>query len=244
MTMPENRRSPSTGWPVSEELRLALLAALSSDPARAPAMTYDEFLDWADEDTLAEWVDGKVIMTSPANRRHQELVGFLYGLLDAYAKTHDLGIVLPAPFQMHLPTSGREPDVLFVARAHQDRVKTTRIEGPADLVVEVVSPESRGRDRGDKFYEYQSGGVKEYWLIDPDTRHADFHQLDAAGVYQIVPPASEGIYQSAVLEGFQLRLSWLWRATLPSINEAMLAIDGPAYATRMIADLKDGGFLP
>ncbi|MGH2411546.1 MAG: Uma2 family endonuclease [Chloroflexota bacterium] len=48
-------------------------------------MTYDEFLDWADEDTLAEWVDGKVIMTSPANRRHQELVGFLYGLLDVYA---------------------------------------------------------------------------------------------------------------------------------------------------------------
>ncbi|HXT36250.1 MAG TPA: Uma2 family endonuclease, partial [Chloroflexota bacterium] len=119
------------------------------------AMTYDEFLDWADEDTLAEWVGGKVIMTSPANRRHQELVGFLYGLLDAYAKTHDLGIVLPAPFQMHLPTSGREPDVLFVARAHQDRVKTTRIEGPADLVVEVVSPESRGRDRGDPMSEFE-----------------------------------------------------------------------------------------
>jgi Uma2 family endonuclease len=208
-------------------------------------MTYAEFLDWADEDTLAEWVDGKVIATSPANRRHQELVGFLYGLLDTYAKTHDLGIVLPVPFQMHLPTSGREPDVLFVAKAHQDRLKASRIEGPADLVVEVVSPESRGRDRGDKFYEYQLGGMKEYWLIDPDTRHADFHQIDdAAGVYRIVPPSSRGIYRSQVLEDFQLPLPWLWQAPLPSINEAMLAIDGPAHAARMIADLKDGGFLP
>jgi hypothetical protein len=34
-------------------------------------MTYAEFLDWADEDTLAEWVNGKVIMTSPASLRHQ-----------------------------------------------------------------------------------------------------------------------------------------------------------------------------
>ena len=34
-------------------------------------MTYQEFLNWADEDTLAEWVNGKVIMTSPASLRHQ-----------------------------------------------------------------------------------------------------------------------------------------------------------------------------
>jgi Uma2 family endonuclease len=206
-------------------------------------MTYEEFMDWADEDTLAEWVDGKVVMTSPASKRHQELTGFLYGLLDVYMETHALGDVL-ALFQMHLPNSGREPDVLFVAREHQDRVQATRIEGPADLVVEIVSPESRGRDRGDKFYEYQAGGVREYWLIDPDTQHAEFYQLDNAGVYQPVLPEPEGIYRSRVLAGLWLQLSWLWQDPFPSVNQAMLAIDGAAYAERMIADLKDCGFLP
>jgi hypothetical protein len=47
-----------------------------------PRMTYDEFLEWADEDTLAEWVDGEVIMSSPASLLHQELVKFLTRVLN------------------------------------------------------------------------------------------------------------------------------------------------------------------
>lgn len=112
------------------------------------AMTYEEFMDWADEDTLAEWVDGTVEMTSPANARHQRVVGFLYRILAHYVELHELGEVFTAPFQQHLANarSGREPDVIFLARDHLDRLqppdRETRVEGPADLAVEVVSPES------------------------------------------------------------------------------------------------------
>lgn len=55
----------------------------------------------------------------------------------------------------------------FVASEHLDRLKETYLDGPADLVVGIVSPDSVGRDRGEKFYEYAQGGVPEYWLIDP-----------------------------------------------------------------------------
>ena len=68
---------------------------------------------------------------------------------------------------MKLPHSAREPDVLFLAKEHLGRLRDSHIEGPADLVVEIVSKESRGRDRGEKFYEYGEGGVPEYWLLDP-----------------------------------------------------------------------------
>jgi Uma2 family endonuclease len=79
---------------------------------------------------------------------------------------------------MKLAGSGREPDVLYLARSHLRRLRKTYLNGPADLVVEVVSPESVKRDREQKFGEYQAAGIPEYWVIDPEAQQADFYQLD------------------------------------------------------------------
>jgi Uma2 family endonuclease len=119
-------------------------------------------------------------------------------------------MVIIAPFQMKLE-QGREPDLHFVAREHLDRLKETHLDGPADWVVEIVSPESAGRDRGEKFYEYERAGIPEYWLIDPQTKRVEFYQLSPEGQYQLVPPDVEGVYRSAVLPGFWLRVEWLWQ---------------------------------
>ncbi len=231
-------------WEIPADLRLSLLALLSADPTHVATMTYDEFMEWADEDTLAEWVDGRVVMTSPVSARHQDIGVFLTNVLAEHARMHDLGRVLVAPFQMHLPALGREPDVLFVAREHLDRVLFTRVEGPADLVAEIVSPESRVCDRGEKFYEYQEGGVGEYWLIDPDTRRVDFYQLDSDGISQPILPDADGVYRSRAMAGLWVRVAWLWQEPLPQVNQVMLEIDGAAYAQRLIADLTGAGFLP
>jgi len=83
-----------------EALRRRLLEVLHSPTP--PKLTYEEFLAWADEDTLAEWVDGEVVMTSPASRRHQEIADFLTSVLRSFVEQHELGVVLSAPFQMKL----------------------------------------------------------------------------------------------------------------------------------------------
>ncbi len=206
-------------------------------------MSYEEFLAWADEDTLAEWVDGEVIMTSPASMLHQQIVSFLVRLLSIYVEQRGLGIVLSAPFQMKLARSGREPDVLYVAAAHQDRLRRTHLEGPADLVVEVLSPESLGRDRGEKFYEYAQAGVPEYWLIDPEAQWAEFYRLDGPR-YRLAFEGSEGEYRSLVLPDFWLRVEWLWQEPRPAMDEVLLAIGGPAYARRQIALIRERGLWP
>ena len=192
-------------------------------PPQKQKMTYQEFLAWADEDTLAEWVDGKVIMNSPASRRHQEISNFLNTLLTFYVSIRDLGRVLFAPFQVKLGPDlpGREPDLLFVASEHLDRLKETHLDGPADLIVEIVSQESQQRDRGEKFYEYEAAGVSEYWLIDPQRRQAEFYQLGEGGFYRPVPPDAEGVYRSAVLPGFWLDMAWLWQTPLPTPLETL-----------------------
>lgn len=204
-------------------------------------MTYEEFLDWLDEDTLAEWVDGKVVMASPAKLKHQNIVNYLISIMGAYTRLHNLGQVTDGPFQMRLASSGREPDVLFVATAHLDRLKETYLDGPADLVVEVVSPESGARDRGDKFYEYRAAGIPEYWLIDPDLRQAEFYQLDAAGRYQAVAAGADEVYHSRALPGFWLREEWLWQEPLPDVVRTLLEIDGEAYAAYLREQLRQAG---
>jgi Uma2 family endonuclease len=193
-------------------------------------MTYEEFLDWADEDTLAEWVDGEVVMTSPASARHQLVKTFLVRILSSFVELHGLGLLMDAPFQMKLPYSGREPDILFIASAHLSHLKRTYLDGPADLAVEIVSPESVERDREKKFGEYQAGGVREYWLIDPDIKAADFYQLDGSGVYQPVRPDAAGIYHSRELPDFWLRVEWLWQDPLPDPVRALLEVDRDAFA--------------
>jgi Uma2 family endonuclease len=158
-------------------------------------------------------------MHSPASDHHQDISDFLTSVLRAFVETRQLGIIRSAPFQMRLAHSGREPDLLFLAYEHLERRKGTYLDGPADLVVEIMSPESAARDRGEKFYEYAEAGIPEYWLIDPLREQAEFYQMDASGSYRPALPDAEGIYHSKVLPGFWLCVDWLWR--LPPVLDVL-----------------------
>jgi Uma2 family endonuclease len=228
------------------ELRERLLDLLSAAPDYAPKspMTFEEFLDWADEDTLAEWVDGEVILLSPAGDKHQDIVDFLVSVLRVFVQVNHLGVIRSAPFQMRLTRSSREPDLLFVAEQKRGRILPTYLDGSADLAVEVLSPESVGRDRGEKFYEYEEAGIPEYWLIDPQTQRAEFYQLDAAARYQLAPVNADGVYASRALPGFWLRVAWLWQDDLPPVEDVLLEVGGEAYARHLIERLRRHGFLP
>ena len=207
------------GAPSPEErLRRRLLDVLNEPPAPL-RMSYEEFLDWANEDTLAEWVNGEVIMTSPVSRRHQDIKGFLSTMLRIVVEQHDLGVLLDSPFHMKME-NGREPDLLFISNRNMHCLRNTYLDGPADLAVEVLSPESIGRDRGDKFYEYARGGVPEYWIIDPMNDWAEFYRLEAAH-YRPVFSGAEGDYRTPLLPGFWLRVEWLWRLPLPRVLDVL-----------------------
>jgi len=182
-------------------------------------VSYEDFLAWCDEDTRAEWVDGEVIMVTPASERHQDIVRFLVSLLSLYTESKNLGRVLPAPFQMKLGKDlpGREPDLFFVASSHLDRLRDTYLDGPADMVIEIISKDSISRDRGEKFVEYEAAGVSEYWLIDPVRQQAEFYRIGADNCYHPILLDAEGIYRSEAVQGFWLRVSWLWQEPLPRV---------------------------
>lgn len=201
-------------------------------------MSYEEYKNWDYEGGLTEWVDGEVIFHMVPKDEHQNVVEFLERLLDLFVQLFKLGKVRIAPFSMRVLEGGnaREPDVFFLAAEHLGRLAETELNGPADLAIEVISDESVGRDRGDKFYEYQEGGVREYWIIDPRPRHrrVDFYVLDAKGSYQPVPIGEDGVYRSTVLPDFWLKVDWLWaneRVPLAALAEIV-------GAERVIAALR------
>ena len=141
-------------------------------PLALPPMTYEAFLEYDFDNPHVEWVDGEVVMMAPVSGEHQDVAGLLYTLFTHFVEEHDVGKVRYDPFQMKTGTDlpGRAPDVQVILKKNLRRLKTNHLAGPADLVVEVISPGSRGTDRGDKFYEYEKGGVKEYWLISAEVQ--------------------------------------------------------------------------
>jgi Uma2 family endonuclease len=194
-------------------------------------MTEEEFVAWADEDTRAEWVDGEVIIMSPANLEHCGLNAWLTTLMVAFVEEHGLGVVLPdATVRLARQRRRRVPDIWFVAESRRHLLRESHVEGPPDLVIEIVSPDSQSRDWREKYLEYQAAGVREYWVIDPMSRHVEAYALEP------VPPSEgsaatenqyrrleerEGIIASTVLPGFRLRTAWLWPQTRPKALAAL-----------------------
>lgn len=91
-------------------------------------------------------------------------------------------------------------------------------------MIEIVSKESSVRDRGEKFDEYEIGGVREYWLIDPLRREARFYHLDESGSYRPIELQS-GMFHSTILPRFRLDVNLLWETLLPERKQINAMID-------------------
>ncbi len=186
-------------------------------PPESP-VSYEEFLEWADEDVRAEWIDGEIHLMSPASDRHQDISRFLTSLLSLFVEgSKDPAVVRPVPFQMKLDR-GREPDLLVVREEHRDRIQESYLKGPADLVVEIVSTESAARDRGEKFSGYEEGGVQEYWIVDPIREQLEVYHLED-GRYRGIFLGREGRADSVVLDGLWVEAEWFWQESLPRVMD-------------------------
>lgn len=134
-----------------------------------------------------------------------------------FVRHRRLGRILQAPFTIRLNVSeqGREPDLLFIGTAKFAQLHSGFLDGPPDLVVEIISPESIDRDRGRKFVEYEAERIPEYWLIDPIREQAEFYRLGSDNYYHQALPDADGIFQSESVPGFWLRVAGMWEDPLP-----------------------------
>lgn len=182
-------------------------------------MTEEDFVEFCNEDTRAEFIAGEVIVHSPTSFQHSRIATFLTSILQLFIDQHQLGTLWADNFQVRLrPGLRRVPDIIFILSTTELKITNTEIEGAPDLVVEIVSHESLEQDWRDKYFEYEQAGVKEYWTIDPYAEKMAIYCLNEQGKYES-QKAEQKIMHSKVLPGFWIKPEWLWQEPLPNVIE-------------------------
>jgi Uma2 family endonuclease len=191
---------------------------------RTGAVTFDEFCFLVKDGQKADLIDGVIYMASPENTDANDLFLWLARLLGDFVDLKDLGKVYGSRVAFRLAErQSPEPDLAVVLKEHLHLVRRGYVDGPPDLAVEVVSPESIDRDYEQKRKQYQDAGVLEYWVVDELEQKVTLLQLDAHSKYREARPR-KGVLFSRALPGFWLRPEWLWQQPLPKKNDALAQI--------------------
>ena len=188
---------------------------LRAVPTAREPITIKEFYRLIPDWQKADLIDGVIYMASPESTENDDIGGFLYSLMRIYARIKGLGRVSGSRFAYKLSERrAPEPDVAFVRTERLHLVHATGMTGAPDIVVEIVSDDSEGRDYVLKKQIYQQARASEYWIIDPQGMNVEFYRL-IGGTYQLVPLEEGRIFRSQMLEGFWLDVEWLFALPLP-----------------------------
>jgi len=141
--------------------------------------TYDDYLKWEDAERC-ELIDGEIYAMSPAPTwKHQGISSNLHGQLFDFLKGKPCK-VFAAPFDVRLNAGTYDNTVVqpdLVVICDRSKLSGTGCAGAPDMVIEILSPSTAGYDRVDKFNQYLIAKVREYWIVDPESKTVSVHVL-------------------------------------------------------------------
>ncbi len=189
-------------------------------------LTATDFIQWLEPGKHADLIDGEIFMHSPVSLRHAKLLNFLDALMRVYIDRYRLGELYREVVAVRLSTRNVFlPDLAFYHRDRGNPAQEHYVEGAPDLVVEALSRRTGYRDLGMKFAEYEQHGVREYWVLDPETLVHRFYRRNAEGI--LAEFAAEGDrIESQVISGFFVKRSWLDPGALPSLDSCISEVAG------------------
>jgi len=187
--------------------RLKLYVDELSEVLRHEAPAREKFREDLDEDIKAEFINGEIVMHSPARHGHTTTLGRILKILDTYSFVHSKGQVLFEKALCAFTRNDYEPDICFWLAGKADAFTgKTRVYPPPDFVVEVLSESTEHRDRGLKFEDYAAHGVQEYWIVDAETRTIEQYILEA-GRFTLAAKMNNGSIQCRAIEGLELTIA-------------------------------------
>lgn len=176
---------------------------------RITADEYYKLPEYAEHDFI-ELIDGEVFIPMPPRTKHQVLVVNIIILFGKIRSTQK-GQIFTAPTEVYLDAENiYEPDALYLTSDTKCVVEEKKIVGAPELVVEVLSPGTARKDRGDKFRAYEAHGVLEYWITDPFNEYIEVRVLrdgkfDLLGMYY---PGDA--FESTILKGITISVADLF----------------------------------
>ena len=188
--------------PLRHSPQLPQAIAILQTELEAERLRRDRFYHDMTPDQKIEFIDGEMVLHSPARNRHLDTTGCIYKLLHTYVAVHHLGQVKSEKCLCVFPRNDYEPDVVFFGPEKSVRFTHDTMKfPPPDLAVEVLSPSTEVRDRGVKFEDFASNGVAEYWIIDADAQIVEQQVLEK-GEYRLALKSGSGILECRIIKGF------------------------------------------
>lgn len=176
--------------------------------------SYADYLTW-DIEEMVELIKGKVFKKAAAapRRAHQWLTGSLFRDMSLFLKGKKCQVYI-APFDVRLPVKSKKDDKIFTVVQPDicvvcdlEKLDERGCVGAPDLVVEVLSPGNKQLELQHKYEVYEESGIKEYWLVDPESQTLLIYTL-VQGKYQSSRLMTLGdTAKSAVIKGFALDLT-------------------------------------
>lgn len=186
--------------------------------------TFEEFCFLIKDGEKGDLIDGVIYMSSPENTDANALFCWLFRLIGDFVEERELGRIFGSRVAFRLgEPHGPEPDIAFVRKDRLHIVQRGFVEGPPDLAIEIVSPDSVERDCVHKREQYRQAGVLEYWIVDEMQQRIVLLKRSASGAYREVKPR-KGVLHSKVLPGFWLRPEWLWQNPRPKKKTVLAEI--------------------
>ena len=132
-------------------------------------------------DKKYELINGKEVMMSPADTRHNRIKGNIALIICNYLKGKR-GEAFFGTMVCFDELNHFIPDLLVVC--DPNKIKYSCIDGAPDLVVEILSYSTGKRDYGIKKDVYEKFGVKEYWIVNPKDKSVLVYHL-VNGKYEL-----------------------------------------------------------
>lgn len=155
------------------------------------------------EGQRAELIDGQMYMMAPPTRRHQQMLGALYRKIADYIDKNGGSCEVDiAPFAVFLNADDKnyvEPDISVICDA--DKLTDKGCTGAPDWIIEIVSG-SRRMDYYTKLFKYQTAGVREYWIVDPEKNRIIVYlfESDDTQEYTFLDSVKAGIYEDLTID--------------------------------------------
>jgi Uma2 family endonuclease len=131
------------------------------------------------------------------------------------------GLAMLAPVDVPLAIhSIVQPDVIYLTAARR-KIVGARLAGVPDLVIEVLSPGTTRRDRGEKLALYAESAAREYWIVDPVARQIEFLLNEGGRFVVSVPSGSE--YRSSGIPEVWLDLAAFWHRVAAMLTGTSIA---------------------
>jgi Uma2 family endonuclease len=169
--------------------------------------TYDDYARLPD-DRRYEVIDGELYLTPAPTPYHQIVSRRIERLLEDHVEKAKLGIVIHAPCDVVLSQFDvLQPDIFFISTGRMAVIGEKYISDAPDLVVEVLSPGTRKRDRFIKSKRYARFGVREMWIANPQKKTIEVFVNAEEGFRRDALYAGDDVLRSPLLPGLEVQLS-------------------------------------